>query len=95
MGKKLKKVTLSVAVVLFDMEVRSNSTHKKFYRSRPFGDPGQRSLVSFLSTSSKDFSSETTKLISINFYIQLLGQWGRKFYTWSRSQDQDARHDHI
>ena len=35
---KVEKVTFSVAIVLFDMKTHSNSTPKKFYRSRSFGD---------------------------------------------------------
>ena len=52
-----------------------------------------------LSTFSKDFSSETTRLISIKFHMQSLdrggGGGGRKLYISSRSHDQDGRHAYI
>ena len=47
--EKVEKVTISVAVVLFDIKVHSNSVPKKFKRSRSFGDLDQRSLVICLS----------------------------------------------
>ena len=43
--EKVEKVTVSVAIVLFDMKMHSNSVPKKFKRSSSFGDRGQRSLV--------------------------------------------------
>ena len=93
---KVEKVTVSVAIVLFDMKMHSNSVPKKFLRSRSFGDLGQRSLVICLSTFSKDFSSETTRLISIKFHMQSLDRGGKEsLYILSRSHDQDGRHAYI
>ena len=49
-----------------------------------------------LSTFSKDFSSETTRLISIKFHMQTLDREGKdSLYISSRSQDQDGRHAYI
>ena len=46
-----------------------------------------------LSTFSKDFSSETTRPISIKFHMQSLDRRGKEsLYISSRSHDQDARH---
>ena len=47
--EKVEKVTVSVAIVLFDMKMHSSSVPKKFWRSRSFGELGQRSLVISLS----------------------------------------------
>ena len=50
-----------------------------------------------LSTFSKDFSSETTSLISIKFHMQSLdrGGGGGSLYISSRSHDQGGRHAYI
>ena len=50
-----------------------------------------------LSTFSKDFSSETTRLISIKFHMQSLDRGGgeESLYISSRSHDQDGRHAYI
>ena len=49
-----------------------------------------------LSTFSKDFSSETTELISIKFHMQSLDRGGKEsLYIMSRSHDQDGRHAYI
>ena len=94
--EEVEKVTVSVAVVLFDMKMHSSSVSKKFYRSRSFGDLGQRSLVICQSTFSKDFSSETTNLISIKFHMQSLDRGGKEsLYISSRSRDQDGRYAYI
>ena len=53
------------------MKMHSNSTLKKFYMSMSIGDLGERSLVSCLSTFSKEFSSDATGFIFIKFPIQL------------------------
>ena len=73
-------MNFSVAVVLFDMKMHSNSTAKKLYRSLSIGDLSQRSLVSCLSTLSKDFSSEATVPISFKFHMQPPGSGGKKVY---------------
>ena len=62
------------------MKVHSDSTPKKFYRSRLIGDLGQRSLAICLSTFSKAFSSEATWAISIKFHMQPSGSRGKKIY---------------
>ena len=83
--EKVEKVTVSVAIVLFDMKTHSNSV-----------PCGQRSLVICLSTFSKDFSFETTRLISVKFYMQSLDREGKEsLYISSRSHDQDGRHAYI
>ena len=66
--------------MLFDIKMHSNSTHKKFYRSRSLNDLGQGSLVSCLSTFSKDFSSETAGSVSIKFHMQPPGNREEKVY---------------
>ena len=76
--KKVEKVTFYVAVRLFDMKVHSNSTPKKFYRSGSLVGLGQRSLVSCLSTFSREFSSETYRPIAIKLHIQPPGNRGKK-----------------
>ena len=51
-----------------------------------------------LSTFSKNFSSETTRLISIKFHMQSLDRGGggeESLYISSRSHDQDGRHAYI
>ena len=49
-----------------------------------------------LSTFSKDFSSETTRLISVKFHKQSLDRGGEeRLYISSRSHDQDGRHAYI
>ena len=49
-----------------------------------------------LSTFSKDYSSETTRLISIKFHMQSLDKGEKEsLYVSSRSQDQDGRHAYI
>ena len=54
------------------------------------------SLVICLSTFSKDFSSETTRLISIKFHMQSLDRGMKEsLYISSRSHDQDGRHAYI
>ena len=68
--------------MLFDMKMHSNATPKKFYRSRSLSDLGQRSLVSCLSTVSKDFSSEATMSISVTFHMQPPGNGGKKVYIY-------------
>ena len=83
-----EKVYFSVAIVLSDMEMHSNSACMKFWRSRLFSDFGQRSLVCFLSTVLKDFSTSTTGLISA-----ASRQRGKKYM--SRSHDQSGHHAHI
>ena len=59
-----------VAVVLFDTIMHSDS----------FGDFGQRSQVSCLSTFSKGFFSETTVPISFKFHMQPSSKGGKKVY---------------
>ena len=76
--EKVEKVTFSVAVMLFDMKIHSNSIPKKFCRPRSLGDLGQRSLVKCLLTFSEDFSSEASWFISIKFHMQPSG--GKKTY---------------
>ena len=50
----------------------------------------------FLSTFSKDFPSETTRLISIKFHMQSLDRGEKEsLYISSRSHDQDGRHAYI
>ena len=75
--EKVAKVTFSVSVMLYDMNMHSNSTPKKFYRSRSLSD--QTPLVSCLSTFSKDFS-ETAGPISIKFHKQPPGDRRKKVY---------------
>ena len=65
------------------MKMHSNTTTKKFYRSKSVGDRGQRPVISWLSTFSKDFSSETTGPISFKFQLQPLGKGGKNVYTFS------------
>ena len=36
--EKVEKVTFSVAIVLFDMKMHSDSSPKKFYKSSSLGD---------------------------------------------------------
>ena len=49
-----------------------------------------------LSTFSKDFSSETSRLISIKFHMQSLDKGGKESsYISSRSHVQDGRHAYI
>ena len=51
-----------------------------------------------LSTFSKDFSSETTRLISIKYHIQSLDRGGEgeeSLYISSRLHDQDGRRAYI
>ena len=49
-----------------------------------------------LSTFSKDFSSETTRLISVKFHMQSLDRGGKEsLYISSRSHDQDGHHAYI
>ena len=43
--EKVEKVQFLAAVVLFDTIMHSNSTTMKVWRSRSFGDLGQRSVV--------------------------------------------------
>ena len=50
----------------------------KFWRSRSFGDIGQRSHASCLSTFSNGFLSETTRPISFTFHMQPPSKGGRK-----------------
>ena len=69
--EKVEKVTFSAAMVLYDMKMLSNSTTKKFYRSRSFGDLGQRLLVSCLYTFSKDFS-EIIFFYSLKFKVVIV-----------------------
>ena len=74
----VEKVTFSVAILLFDMKMHSDSTTKKFYRSRSFGDLVQRSLISCLSTFSKDFSTDTNGLY-LNFICSPQAKEERRF----------------
>ena len=56
----------------------------------------QRSLVSFLSTVSKDLSSKTTGQISFRFHMEPPGNTKKEIlYIWSRSHDHDGRQAHI
>ena len=49
-----------------------------------------------LSTFSKDFSSETTRLISIKFHMQSVDRKGKEsLYISSRSHDQGGHHAYI
>ena len=67
------KMIFSVAVVLFFLsQMLSNSTPKKFNRSSAFGDLGQRSLVSCLSTPSNDFYPELLGQFHLNFISSLM-----------------------
>ena len=70
----VERVYLSVAVVLFDMKMHSNSTVNKFKRSWSLGDLDQRSLISLLPRSPKALVSETTGPISFTFHKQPLGK---------------------
>ena len=83
-------MTFSHAIVAFDIKMHSNSVPKKFCRSRSFGDFGLSSLVSCLSTFSKDFSSENTGPILFKFHMQPSGKGGKSIYIWARSHDQLA-----
>ena len=69
----------SFAIVRFDMIMHSNSTPKKFSRSRSFCYIGQRSLVNCQSTFSKDFFPETTGKISFKCHMQSPGKKGKDF----------------
>ena len=53
-----------------DIEMHSNSTRMKFYRSRSFSYLSQRPLVRHLSTFLEDFSSETVGLIALESHVQ-------------------------
>ena len=83
--KKLKKCTFLVAIVLFGTIMHSDSTTMEFWRSRSFGDLGQRSHVSCLSTFSKGFSSETTGPILFKFHMQPSRKGGKKLYIFYSS----------
>ena len=50
----------------------------KFWRSRSFGDIGQRSHASCLSTFSNGFLSEITWAISFKFHMQPPSKGGKK-----------------
>ena len=78
--EKVEKVHLFVAFMLFDAVVYSDLTTVKFWRSRSFGDLGQRSHVSCLSTFSTGFSSETTGQISFKFHRQSFDKGVKKVY---------------
>ena len=78
--------------MLFLMVMHSNSALTWVYRSWSFGDLGQRTLVSCLSISSKDFFSETTGQILSKFHMQTPDKGVRKLYIWSRSLDKDGCH---
>ena len=86
------KSDFSVAIVHFGMKMHSNSTPWKFYRSKSIGDHGQSSLVSFLSTFSKDFSSETTGLIVLKFHMQPSGKRVKKVCIFGSGYIGQARH---
>ena len=78
--EKVEKSAFLVAFVFFDTVVYSNLTTVKFLRSRSFGDLGQRSHVSCLSTFSTGFSSETTGQISFKFHRQSFNKGVKKVY---------------
>ena len=73
----MKKCIFLVAIVLF---MHSDSITMKFWWSRSFGDLGQASYVSCLSTFSKGFFSKTTGLISFKFHMQPSSKGGKKVY---------------
>ena len=55
-----------------------------------------KGLVSYLSTFSKDFSSEITGPISFKLHPQPPGKEGKKVYIiWSRLHCQDGCHAHL
>ena len=83
------------AALLFNTKMHSNSIPMKFSRSRTFGDLVNRLVISCLPTFSKDFSSEATGPISLQFHIQPPGKGEKKLYLLSSSHDQDGRHTHI
>ena len=70
--EKVEKVTVSVAIVLFDMK------YIPIQSLRNTRGQGQRSLVICLSTFSKEFDSETTRLILIKFHMQSLDRGGKE-----------------
>ena len=70
----------SVAILLFDKIVHSDSTTMKFWRPQLFGHLGQRPRISCLSTKSKGLSSETSGPISFKFHMQPCSKGGNKVY---------------
>ena len=85
-----------VAVLLFHTILHINSTTMEIWRSRLFGDLGQRSHVCCLSTFLKSFSSEITGPISFKLPLRPSGKRGKEIINiLFRSHDQDGRHAYL